>query len=323
MSGRSEARGAGLPAAPRLRRIGAAEASLGATVARLVEERSEEGSAAAVDGPAEPPRPVLIYDGDCGFCFYWARYWQKLTGDRVQYRAYYQDVAAQYPAIAPAEFRRAVQFVAPDGRRASAAEASFLTLSHARGKGYWLALYRHLPGFAALSEWVYAQIAAHRPAFFRASLLLWGRNPEPPRHDLVAFLFLRLFALIYLAAFFSFAVQALGLIGSHGILPLAAMVNALAPRLGAARFVLVPMVFWVNDGDLAITAVCWAGVGLAALLAIDRLPRFSLLLLYALYLSLFYAGQVFMDFQWDTFLLETGFIALLLTIAIKPGIWLL
>ena len=42
-----------------------------------------------------------------------------------------------------------------------------------------------------------------------------------------------------------------------------------------------------------------------------------------LYLSLFYAGQIFMGFQWDVLLLETGFLALLLSIATRPGIWLL
>ena len=87
--------------------------------------------------PAPGQRPLLIYDGDCGFCVYWARYWQKLTGDRVEYRPY-QEVAAQYPEIPQAEFQRAVQYIAPDGTRASAAEASFLTLSHAPGKGFWL-----------------------------------------------------------------------------------------------------------------------------------------------------------------------------------------
>src|ERR1700683_1897239 len=92
-------------------------------------------------------QPLLIYDGDCEFCAYWARYWQKLTGNRVDY-APYQDVGAQYPSISPAAFKRAIQYVAPDGKIASAAEASFLTLSHARGKGFWLALYRHIPGFA-------------------------------------------------------------------------------------------------------------------------------------------------------------------------------
>src|SRR5215472_16191872 len=103
------------------------------------------------------PRPLLIYDGDCGFCGYWARYWQRLTGDRVEYRPY-QEVAARYPAISTADFQRAVQFIRPDGRHASAAEASFLTLSHAPGKGSWLWLYRNLPGFAPVSERAYAFI---------------------------------------------------------------------------------------------------------------------------------------------------------------------
>ncbi|HEV3241784.1 MAG TPA: lipase maturation factor family protein [Methyloceanibacter sp.] len=287
-----------------------------------MQEPSENPPAVAAKTPAPGLRPLLIYDGDCGFCAYWARYWQKLTGDRVEYRPY-QEVATQYPEISQVEFQRAVQFIAPDGHRASAAEASFLTLSYARGKGVWLALYRNLPGFAAISEWVYAFIAAHRPAFFRASLLLWGRNHEPPRYDLVSFLFLRLFGLIYLSAFVSFAVQAQGLIGSHGILPVAELVDNVAGRFGPERFFLMPMVFWLSDSDIAIRAVCWAGAGLSLLLVLNVLPRLSLFLLYALYLSLTYAGQTFMNFQWDAFLLETGFAALLLSFATTPGIWLL
>ena len=225
-----------------------------------MQETSGTQSADATKAPAASPRPLLVYDGDCGFCAYWARYWQKLTGDRVEYRPY-QEVASQYPAISQAEFQRAVQFIAPDGHRAAAAEASFLTLSHARGKGFWLALYRRLPGFATISELAYAFIAARRPAFFRVSLMLWGRNHEPPRYDLVSFLFLRLFGLITLSAFVSFAVQAQGLIGSHGILPLTEMVDDLAGRLGPQRFFLMPMVFWINASDAAIQAVCWAGAG--------------------------------------------------------------
>jgi len=285
-----------------------------------VQETSGNQSTDAADASAAFPR--LIYDGDCGFCGYWARYWQKLTGDRVEYRPY-QEVAAQYPTIAQADFQRAVQFIAPDGHHASAAEASFLTLSHARGKGFWLALYRHLPGFAAVSEWVYAFIAAHRPAFYRISLLLWGRSPEPPRFDLVSFLFLRLFGLVYLSAFVSFAVQAQGLIGSRGILPVAEFVDGVTAHYGPERFFLMPMVFWLNDSDAAIQAVCWVGAGLSLLLIVNLLPRISLFFLYALYLSLLYAGQTFMNYQWDTYLLETGFAALLLSFATTPGIWLL
>jgi predicted DCC family thiol-disulfide oxidoreductase YuxK len=266
--------------------------------------------------------PVLIYDGDCGFCGYWARYWQNLTGERVRYQPY-QDVAAQYPQIPLAEYQRAVQYVGPEGQRASAAEASFLTLSHAPGKGLWLSLYRRLPGFAALAEWAYAFIARHRPAFYRISLLLWGRNYAPPRYELALFVFLRLFGLIYLAAFVSFALQARGLIGSHGILPLSEFLDTVRHVAGWERFYLMPTVFWWNAGDTAIQAVCWGGAGLAVLLTLNLVPRLSLLLLYILYLSLLYAGQTFMTYQWDTFLLEGGFLALLAGFAPATGIWLL
>jgi predicted DCC family thiol-disulfide oxidoreductase YuxK len=272
--------------------------------------------------PPARPRPLLIYDGDCGFCVYSVRYWQKLTRDAVEYRPY-QDAAAQFPDISQAEFQRAIQYIAPDGDRASAAEASFLTLSHARGRGIGLALYRHLPGFAPVSEWAYAFIAAHREAFYNISKLLWGKAPEPPRYDLVSFLFLRLLGLIYLSAFVSFAVQAQGLIGSHGILPLKDFVDAVAASYGPERFYLLPMVFWLNDSDTAIQVVCWAGAAFSLLLTVNVLPRLSLFLLYVLYLSVLYAGQTFTSYQWDTYLLEMGFAALLLSFVPAPGIWLL
>ena len=212
-----------------------------------MQETSGNQSADAVETPAANPRPLPVYDGDCGFCTYWARYWQKLTGDRVQYRPY-QEVTSQYPAISQADFQRAVQFIAPDGQHAAAAEASFLTLSHTRGRGFWLALYRSLPGFATISELAYAFIAARRPAFFRVSLLLWGRNHEPPRYDLVSFLFLRLFALIYLSAFVSFAVQAQGLIGSLGSRVIRG--NLLVVPIGASILYVSPLYLRAQSGQL-------------------------------------------------------------------------
>ena len=160
------------------------------------------------------------------------------------------------------------------------------------------------------------------PPSIRVSLLLWGRNHEPSRHELVSFLFSRLFGLITFCAFVSFAVQAEGLIGRHGILPLHELVDALATRFGPERFVLMPMVFWLNDSDLAISAACWAGAGLSLMLALDLLPRLSLVLIYVLYLSLLYAGQTFMNFQWDTFLLETAVVALVMSFAPTTGVWL-
>ena len=180
-------------------------------------------------------QPLLIYDADCAFCIYWVNYWRRLTGNRVAY-APYQEVGAQYPEISLTSFQRAVQYVAPDGKIASGAEAALLALSHANGKGFWLTLYRHLPGFAAISEFIYALVASHRAAFYRPSLWLWGRDYEPPRFDLVSWLFLRAIGLIYLGAFVSFGVQAMGLIGIHGILPLSDFTGAVRSQLGSESY---------------------------------------------------------------------------------------
>ena len=267
-------------------------------------------------------KPLLIYDGDCAFCMFWLRYWQRLTGDRVNY-APYQEVAAQFPAIPAAAFQRAVQYVEPDGKVASGAEACFLTLGHASGKGWWLALYRRLPGFAAIAESSYAFIASHRSRLYRPCVWLWGRDYEPPRFDLVAWLFLRAMGLIYLAAFLSFRVQAMGLIGSHGILPLSQFLGLIRNHLGPDRYWRFPMVFWLDASDFAIQAACWGGAALSLLLMFNLLARPGLLFLYGLYLSLFYAGQIFMGYQWDVLLLETGALAFVLSIATRPGIWLL
>ena len=267
-------------------------------------------------------RPLLVYDGDCAFCMLWVRYWQRLTGESVDYRPY-QEVAGNYPGIALAEFKRASQYISPDSRYAGGAEASFRTLSHAHGKEFWLTLYRKLPGFAALAEFVYSIIAAHRSLAYRATLILWGRDYRPPQYVLVAALFTRLFGLIYLSAFVSFGVQALGLIGSHGIMPLGSILEATYSQSGSASFFEMPTVFWLNASDFAIQAVCWAGAAFSLLVFFNLLPRLSLFLCYLFYLSLFYAGNVFMSYQWDTFLLEGGVLTLLLNFTTQPGIWLL
>jgi predicted DCC family thiol-disulfide oxidoreductase YuxK len=266
-------------------------------------------------------KPLLIFDGDCGFCRYWQQYWQALTGDRVNYEPY-QTAKQRYPDIPEEDFRKSVQYVTAGGR-ASGALASFLTLDNAPGGCFWLKLYRRFPFFAKLAEFAYATIAAHRPLFYRICLLLWGRNYQPPKFGLVSWLFLRGMGLIYLSAFVSFAVQAMGLIGSDGILPLHHMTELLTGHLGNARRWVVPMIFWLNDSDAAIQAVSWGGAALSLLLVFNILLRVCLILLYFFYLSLIYAGQSFMTYQWDIFLVEAGFLSILLSFSTRPGVWLL
>ncbi|WP_281560955.1 lipase maturation factor family protein [Thalassomonas sp. RHCl1] len=265
--------------------------------------------------------PVLIYDGDCAFCRYCVDYARLCTGDRIHYRPY-QEVQQDYPGISETEFQAAIQLLLPGGKRLTGAEAAFKTLSLGGYSTFYFWCYRNLSLFAWLSESLYRLVAKHRNGCYRLCRYLFGSSLQPQVYTLTIAVFLRLLALIYLAAFSSFAVQAPGLIGVEGILPLADHFEAVSQSLGREKYWLLPSIFWLSDSDISILAVSWAGVLLSLLLLFNILPALSLLLLYLCYLSLVSAGQIFMAYQWDILLLETGFLAIFLALRPWLFIWL-
>jgi hypothetical protein len=80
----------------------------------------------------------------------------------------------------------------------------------------------------------------------------------PPTHILVRWLFLRGLGFVYFVAFASFFVQALGLIGSHGILPAHSFLKQTNESLGAMPFFSCPTLFWLDcsDGSIRLLAGC-------------------------------------------------------------------
>lgn len=149
-----------------------------------------------------------------------------------------------------------------------------------------------------------------------------GREDGGHGYRLTASLFLRLLALIYLTAFASIAVQIQGLAGAEGITPFTAKLAWYAAEHGVERFWLLPTLFWLDASDLALEGAAIAGCGFSVLLLLNVLPRLSLVFLFLLYLSLYHAGQVFMNFQWDGLLLESGFLAIFLSNASLVTVWL-
>ncbi len=124
-------------------------------------------------------------------------------------------------------------------------------------------------------------------------------------------LFVRAVGAIYLIAFLSLRVQILGLYGSRGILPIGELLAAAASRLGPERYWLLPSLTWLGAGDATLTLLCDAGAVLALAVVLGLAPGPCLLALWALYLSLVSVGRVFLSFQWDMLLLETGLLAVL------------
>jgi predicted DCC family thiol-disulfide oxidoreductase YuxK len=255
--------------------------------------------------------PLLIYDGDCGFCRAWIARWQRSIGDRLEV-APYQQVAERFPDIPRQRFAHAVQLVMPDGERFEAAHAVFQSLALAPGGGAPLALYRHVPLFAPISEALYRVVADHRPAFERLTRLLWGSSLVPPGERLTMWLFMRLLGLVFAVAFLSLAVQITGLIGHSGILPIQDYLAEVRSQLGPGATWFAPTLCWFWNSDTALRALAWGGFACSLLLAAGVLPPVTLALSCVGYLSLTSAGQDFMWFQWDGLLLETGVLALFL-----------
>jgi predicted DCC family thiol-disulfide oxidoreductase YuxK len=268
-----------------------------------------------------PRVPTLVYDGDCAICRYWVNYWRELTDGCVVFRPY-QEAAADSPAIPLEAFRRAIQLIESDGRVFSGAAATFRVLRHAPGRAGWWWCYSRLPGFSAMSEWAYAFLARRRRLLSGLTKLLWGPALEAERYALISWGFLRLLGAIYAAAFASLAVQILGLIGHAGVLPVEDYLVAAHQALGHSAYRFLPTIFWFNSGDAALVAGTIIGALLGLLVAVDRWTRPALIGLFVLYLSYVHAGQEFMSFQWDTLLLEVGFLAIFLTGGSRIVVWL-
>lgn len=259
-------------------------------------------------------RPVLVFDGDCGFCRLWIERWRESTGNAVDY-APFQTAAAHHKEIPREDFIEAIHLFEP-GRTSRGAEAALRALSYAPGLS-WLPRVYAVPGVALMSEAVYRFVAARRPLFTRLTRLLWGETTVPAPIGLTVRLVLAGIGLCYLLAFASLGAQLRGLIGSEGIMPAAPMLAAAKASLGGSRFWLLPTVAWISASDAVLTAYCWLG-GLAALGMIFGVAAGPCALVcWALYLSLSAVGSDFMSFQWDVLLLEAGLIACFLA----PWTW--
>jgi hypothetical protein len=146
------------------------------------------------------------------------------------------------------------------------------------------------------------------------------KGTEPSTYFSSRWVFLKVLAFCYLAAFGSFWMQADGLIGEKGILPVRIFLSEAQVELGSKAFWEIPTLCWLNDSNSFLHWLCGAGVALSLLLLLDCLPILCLGLLWFLYLSLVLAGQEFLGFQWDNLLLEAGFLAIFLVpLAVRVG----
>jgi lipase maturation factor len=127
----------------------------------------------------------------------------------------------------------------------------------------------------------------------------------------VATLFARGLALVSLVAWLSLGVQVQVLIGSHGLLPAADLIEAARAQPGVSLLDLPTLAWWLHsDGALTTGIALGAALSIAAFAGFARRACFALSTL--LYLSYVTVTRDFLSFQWDNLLLECGFLAVFL-----------
>lgn len=130
-----------------------------------------------VEQSARLKKPLLIWDGNCGFCKYWVIRWEKMTGEKVDY-APYQEVADQFIAIPEVEFRKAAFLIEPNGNIYRGMGAAFRTFTYGERWSFLYHWYVKYSLFRRLSDWVYSQIARNRPLLYKITIAIWGRDPH-------------------------------------------------------------------------------------------------------------------------------------------------
>ena len=67
-------------------------------------------------------RPLVLFDGDCGFCRFWVERWRAATRGRVDF-APAQEEASRFPRVTVKAWKRSMQLITPGGKVYSGAEA--------------------------------------------------------------------------------------------------------------------------------------------------------------------------------------------------------
>lgn len=130
-------------------------------------------------------------------------------------------------------------------------------------------------------------------------------------------MFLWCMAVIYLSAFVSLYVQIPGLYGNEGLLPARLRLRYSGKPLWE-QIMDSPSLLWLGpqlglDTHTCMELLCLLGAALSLAASLHEAFRDGVVFfcLWVLYMSMYQVGQVFLYFQWDNLLLETGFLCIL------------
>jgi predicted DCC family thiol-disulfide oxidoreductase YuxK len=273
-----------------------------------------------VNESPERGTPLLVYDGECGFCARCVERFVVQAGDSVEV-ARSQDVARSLE-LPLEDCERSVQFLDGEGHRTQGAEAVFRALA-AAGKGRWLWAYQNLPFFGGLTELGYRGVAQNRAWISKWVRLAHGPDLRVDPWRLTRSVYLRALGLVLLLAVTSYWTQIEGLNGQGGIRPAVELVDRIdalseASAWSSWEYVqALPSLVALSPSDTTLHVLCFIASLGALLLLGGALSGLGLLMVFLGYGSIVATGGIFTGYQWDHLLLEVTFASLL----IAPWTW--
>ncbi len=126
-----------------------------------------------------PPQfAILVWDGECKFCKWWKTRWELRTKNNLTFKTY-QEVASQFPDIPIKEFKKASRLIESDGSIYSGPDSAYRSL-YIAGDKKWHFWYSKYNWFQKASDIAYNHIAKNRSFYYKATIFLFGKNPEKP-----------------------------------------------------------------------------------------------------------------------------------------------
>ncbi|HBU77745.1 MAG TPA: thiol-disulfide oxidoreductase [Muricauda sp.] len=142
-----------------------------------------------------PTAPLLIWDGQCGFCKYWVTWLEQLTEKSVLYSPY-QQIHQAIEEIPKNAFKKAVRLIDTNGEIYSGAGAAYKIFEKTSTWSFLISWYKNNSLFRGFSDFVYRFVSNHRSALLTITKFLFGKNPTKLQHFWIIYLVLFLFAVI-------------------------------------------------------------------------------------------------------------------------------
>ena len=147
-----------------------------------------------------PSKPLMIWDGNCGFCAYWIQVWER-NSSGITFKTY-QEVGDQFPEIPLKEFKKASRFIEPNGQIFSGPDSAYRSFFHfKRPLKFPHRWYQKSRSFRWLSDHAYNFMAKNRPAMMKITHAFWGKNPKQQKPFYLIWL-----ALIFGICFFGISI---------------------------------------------------------------------------------------------------------------------